>query len=325
MLVVLASCKDGDTSGSKDNDAGRAKDSGGSSKDGDASRSYSAADVEWMSISYPLTMDASVPVTVTKVQGSGAATCSWLDPSSGIELRGSIPAQSSIIPDLLARPGLVDDLATPCPLVVFDGGPYINTRFAIDEDQVVHGRLASCSTNDLQTLLWALQVTGEACMAVATVVATRDAGQPESGADGPTVDASAIDAPGGGVGECRGELSELATRGWIQPCTAQVDAGTPSLTCLGRTPGLYVYRTTCDQREIWRWDYGGTHSQACFYDRGALVGARLHNDTPAFCGNTSTVLLIGTTDGCPGAPDALVLNCNPFVDADWRFPSPDAR
>jgi hypothetical protein len=124
--------------------------------------------------------------------------------------------------------------------------------------------------------------------------------------------------------ECRADLSELSTRGWVGPCSSLVDAGIPSPTCIGQTPGLRLYRTACAQREIWLWSWG-THSQECFYDKGALVGARLANDTPSFCNNESNGLLIGATEGCPSAPQTLVLNCNPFVDSDWQPWAPDAR
>jgi hypothetical protein len=138
--------------------------------------------------------------------------------------------------------------------------------------------------------------------------------------DVPAVDAAGVDSTVTGAGECRGDISELSTRGWIQPCSSlvSVDAGGAKPTCVGQTPGLYLYRTTCESREIWRWSYGGSHAQECFYDHGALVGARLQNDTPAFCGNASNVLLIGITDGCSGMTATLVLNCNPLVDADWQ-------
>jgi hypothetical protein len=156
------------------------------------------------------------------------------------------------------------------------------------------------------------------------MIAYRDASPPDVVADISAVEASMVDAPVVDAGECRGENSELLTRGWIQPCASLVDAGVPKPTCIGQTPGLYLYQTACDQREIWHWSYGGSHSQECFYDHGTLVGARLQNDTPAFCGNASNVLLIGITDGCPGTTATLVLNCDPFVDADWRPWAPDA-
>jgi hypothetical protein len=143
----------------------------GACKDDIPSSPYSAADVVWVSTGYPTTMDASVPVTGVKVQGSGDATCSRTDRSSGTQWRGAIPAIDSTIPDLLSRPGLVSDLATPCPLVVYDGGPYIVTRFAPDDDQVVHSRLVmdSCSTANLEALMQALERIGDACIATATV------------------------------------------------------------------------------------------------------------------------------------------------------------
>jgi hypothetical protein len=140
-----------------------------------------------------------------------------------------------------------------------------------------------------------------------------DAAVDASIVDAPKIDLSVMDG-----GECRADKSELSTQGWILPCASQVDAGVPSPTCIGQSPGLLLFRATCDQRETWLWSYGGSHSQACFYDHGALIGARLQNDTPAFCGNASNVLLIGDTEGCPATPSTLVLNCNPFVDADWQ-------
>jgi hypothetical protein len=137
--------------------------------------------------------------------------------------------------------------------------------------------------------------------------------------DALTIDSSMMDAE-----ECRADISELSTRGWIRPCASLVDAGVPIPTCIGQSPGLKIFRATCDQRETWLWSYGGTHSQECFYDHGALVGARLGNDTPAFCGNASNILSIGATEGCPATPGTLVLNCDPFVDADWQPWAPDA-
>ena len=84
--------------------------------------------------------------------------------------------------------------------------------------------------------------------------------------DAPRIDSAVVDA-----GECRAEISELSTQGWIRPCASLVDAGVPNPTCIGEAPGLYLFRATCDQRETWLWSYGGTHSQECFYDHGALV------------------------------------------------------
>ena len=154
----------------------------GGCKNNSATNPYSAADVVWVSTDYPATMDASVPVTVVRVQGSGDATCSKTDRSSGTQWSGAIPAMDSTIPDLLSRPGLVSDLATPCPLVVYDGGPYIVTRFAPDDEQVVHSRLvmASCSTANLEALMQALERIGDACIATASVYVD----QPDGGGAG---------------------------------------------------------------------------------------------------------------------------------------------
>jgi hypothetical protein len=156
------------------------------------------------------------------------------------------------------------------------------------------------------------------------MIAHQDTNVPDAMVDAAIVDAPRIDSSVMDAGECRADISELSTQGWIRPCVSMVDAGVPSPTCIGQTPGLYLFRATCGQYETWLWSYGGTHSQECFYDHGALVGARLANDTPAFCGNTSNGLSIGATEGCPSTPATLVLNCNPFVDADWRPWAPDA-
>jgi hypothetical protein len=147
--------------------------------------------------------------------------------------------------------------------------------------------------------------------------------------DTTTIDASIVDATKNDTSvvdarECRADVSELSTRGWIRPCSSLVDAGIPNPTCIGQTPGLRLFRTTCAQREIFLWSWG-THSQECFYDQGTLVGARLQNDTPSFCDNESNGLLIGATEGCPSTPQTLVLNCNPFADSDWQPWTPDAR
>jgi hypothetical protein len=130
---------------------------------------------------------------------------------------------------------------------------------------------------------------------------------------------AAVDA-----GECRGDSTALATSGWSEPCPALVDAGVPSLTCAGRSPGLRVYTSFCEQREVLIWDWQ-THAQTCFYEQGTLRGVKLTNDTPAFCNNTSFALGIGATDGCPSAKQTRVLDCNPFADADWIPWAPDAR
>ena len=137
-------------------------------------------------------------------------------------------------------------------------------------------------------------------------------------------DAPIIDAPVMNAGECRADVSELSRRWFNLPCPSAVDAGVPRPTCINQTPGVRLYRKTCDQRETWTWNWG-SHLQECFYTGGTLVGVRLSNDTPAFCDNTSNGLIIGDTTGCPGTQGTLLLDCNPFVDADWRPWSPDAR
>jgi hypothetical protein len=143
-------------------------------------------------------------------------------------------------------------------------------------------------------------------------------------------DAAIGDAPAGDIpvvdaAECREAVSELASLGWSRPCSAMVDAGIASPTCIGETPGLRVYRATCAAREVWQWTWGGTHGQTCYYDQGALVGVRLQNDTPAFCDGRSNGLVVGATEDCPTAPGTRILDCNPFVDSDWQPWSPDAR
>ena len=151
-----------------------------------------------------------------------------------------------------------------------------------------------------------------------------DAGVIQPGAiDAPNTDmvtdASTVDARG-----CRGAHSELATSGWVQPCSSLVDAGVPSLACAGRSPGLRVFTSFCGQREVVVWSWG-THAQTCFYEQESLVGVQLQNDTPAFCDNTSNTMTVGSTDGCPSSVVTPVLNCDPFTDSDWVPWSPDAR
>lgn len=130
----------------------------------------SAADVVWMSMGYPTTMDASVPITIVKVQGTGDATCTRRD-STGAQWRGTLTAMDATIPNLLSRPGLVRDLATPCPLAVSDAGPYIATHLASDDEQTVHSRLVmgSCSNANLEALVQALVTIGDACISTASV------------------------------------------------------------------------------------------------------------------------------------------------------------
>jgi hypothetical protein len=155
-------------------------------------------------------------------------------------------------------------------------------------------------------------------------------GTPDGGATPPgTLDSAiAIDIAGPSIfdaGECRGEPSELASLGWEGPCPSLVDAGVPSLSCIDRTPGLKVYWAACDQGETLHFSFGGTHSQVCFYERGALVGLKMQNDTPAFCNQTSSTLTIGSTDACPSATASRILDCTPFVDSDWQPRGADAR
>ncbi len=143
---------------------------------------YSPADVVWMTMSFPTTMDGSVPVTLVKVQRSGDATCSksdWL----GAKWTGTLAAVDTTIPDLLARPGLVGDLVTSCPLGVSDAGPTITTRFANDAEPMVHTRLVmgSCANANLVALVQALERIGDACIATATYVAGPDGGMPLGG------------------------------------------------------------------------------------------------------------------------------------------------
>jgi hypothetical protein len=143
---------------------------GGGCKSGEAKSPYAATDVVWMSMSYPITMDASVPITAVKVDYSGNASCTKRG-SSGDRWRGQLPAADSTIPDLLSRPGVVRDLATPCYLSVDHPGPYISTHLASDDDQTVHSRLVmeSCSNANLEALVQALARIGDACIASAIV------------------------------------------------------------------------------------------------------------------------------------------------------------
>lgn len=152
----------------------------GSCKSDDAKSPYEAKDVAWISMRYPGwgMMDAAVPQTTVKVDGSGRATCSRrLD---GGFHTGQLPEPDTVIPDLLSRPGVVRDLATVCPLQVKDAGPYITTQFANDADGTDHDRLvwSSCSTADLESLVQALVRIGDAC--IATVSTQVDAGSSAS-------------------------------------------------------------------------------------------------------------------------------------------------
>jgi hypothetical protein len=162
--------------------------------------SYSAKDVVRVSMTYPGwgLMDANVPRITVKVDGSGKATCSRQDPS-GAPWTGQQAASDSAIPDLLSLPGLVGDLAVPCPVVVKDAGPYVSTHFANDADDMDHARLVSgsCSTPNLESLVQALERIGDSCIATANVhVDVLDGGSPaEVRSDVAQVDSRADDAP----------------------------------------------------------------------------------------------------------------------------------
>lgn len=141
----------------------------GACKSDDAKSPYAAADVAWVSMTYPAwnLVDVNMPRTTVKTDGFGNATCSQL--SNGSLRTGQLPEPDSAIPDLLSRPGLVRDLATVCPLQVKDAGPYLTTHFANDVGDTDHVRLVwrSCSNADLESLVQALERIGNACIATA--------------------------------------------------------------------------------------------------------------------------------------------------------------
>jgi hypothetical protein len=129
----------------------------------------SVADVVSVSLSYPYDLDAAVAKTTVTVQALGDATCSKED-ASGSRWNGQFPALNSTIPDLLARPGVLRDLATPCSLHRTDSGPYLSTRFVNDPTR--HDRLvdAACTNDNLDALVRAMERIGDACIAAAQVI-----------------------------------------------------------------------------------------------------------------------------------------------------------
>ena len=140
---------------------------GGCKQDGGTSTTtYAVSDVVSVSLTYPHTMDAAVARTTVAVQASGDATCSKAD-ASGNRWNGQIPASDSTIPDLLARPGVLHDLATPCSAQRTDSGPYLSTRFVNDPTR--HDRLvdSACTNDNLDVLVQAMEQMGDACIAAA--------------------------------------------------------------------------------------------------------------------------------------------------------------
>jgi hypothetical protein len=136
--------------------------------DGTGPDKYSVADLVSVSLTYPPIMDAAVAKTTVTVQASGDATCSKED-ASGNRWNGQFPALDSTIPGLLARPGVLNDLATPCSLQRKDSGPYLSTYFANDPTR--HDRLvdAPCTNDNLDALVQAMEQIGDACIAAAPV------------------------------------------------------------------------------------------------------------------------------------------------------------
>jgi hypothetical protein len=145
---------------------------GGCKSDGDSSDggidAKSGRSVVSISLSYPFSRDAAVPVTSVTIDASGSATCSGTD-SAGVLSRGQLPAADATIPDLLSRPGLVDDLATWCAVNHSDAGPFLAIRFAGED--AVFSRLvdSTCTNGNLDALVRAIVMVGDACMAAATV------------------------------------------------------------------------------------------------------------------------------------------------------------
>ena len=127
-----------------------------------------AAELGSISLSYPFSMDAAVPVTSVTIDAWGNATCSGTD-SAGVLSRGQLSAADAAIPDLLSRPGLVDDLATWCAVNHSDAGPFLATRFTGGD--AIFTRLidSTCTNDNLDALVQAMERIGDACMAAATV------------------------------------------------------------------------------------------------------------------------------------------------------------
>jgi hypothetical protein len=310
-------------------------------KSDDSKGAYSAADVVWISTYYPAWMDALVPGTSVKVQRSGDATCSRRD-WTGAQWSGQLPAADSTIPDLLSRPGLVRDLATPCPVVRKDSGPYISTRFANDGDDVVHDRLvdSGCTNANLDALMQALEKIGDACIASPnTQVVLPDGGfRAEVGSDvalelGP-LDVGIADVPVDvdvmadvplDAG-CLRPLSEFASY-----CPQSYDDVRANRVTCQTYEAIDIGQCASDHWLMIRRDFG-THVAECFYDPAshALAAATFSNDVP-ICGGSRIESTRATPfcqpvcgDGCDGTTDARFVGLSRYKDCcrSWAFPIP---
>lgn len=143
--------------------------------DATAPSGVTAADIASLRMAWPDTQDAGATFINLLVKPDGTATCTK-SAADGPPLPGQLATPDAEIPTLLARPGIVTDLLTPCTLDMADAGPTIGTTLA--NETTTHGRLVfgTCANDNLNDLVKALRRIGAACAAVAVPPST-DAGK----------------------------------------------------------------------------------------------------------------------------------------------------
>jgi hypothetical protein len=120
-----------------------------------------------LSLTWAASADAGALVHNVVVMPDGTATCS--EYRNGWLLIGREGQPDPTIAALLAEPGTVEELATPCPLKIADAEPTITTTFVGDAkvDRLVWG---TCSSNNLAALAANLRRIGDLCVATGTMI-----------------------------------------------------------------------------------------------------------------------------------------------------------
>jgi len=262
-------------------------------------RNFSLADVVSVSLSYPFSMDASVPVTRVTVQASGDAFCSKED-SSQTRWEGQLPASDSMIPDILSRPGVIHDLATSCSNGRSDTGPYLDSNFA---DGTAQDRLVDvgCTNDNLDALVQAMERIGDACIAAATVIPCR-APSPDYGP------ASVFEVlPEGtprAIEDCPAACGSSA---WPTAGAPNIDVALPYGTCTYVKPECWANATVpcpCGAGS------GANHWFNCTCEGGAWI-CRILTQGTALCSDTcpadtgAPASLDGGVGDAPVSPDDL--------------------
>ena len=122
------------------------------------------ADLDHVRMSWPLNFDAGQRlednVTVTS---DGTVWCSQSLNGTTV-VSGHLDTPDAELPGLLAQPGMIAKLISPCLLRMADAGPYITTSLAAGNTVVTRLVWGTCSDDALASLVAALRRAGETCV-----------------------------------------------------------------------------------------------------------------------------------------------------------------